>query len=143
MLTEWRQFLKEQEMSQEEFRKMQVGKYAEVMKKLFAKDQALLKGPDAADVRGTLALEGFTTFIGMAMKLESELEGSELDVEKTVEMYKNDHDAVVKKTMEILPQIAERYDDRPEDYLEDRDYIMRLKEFHDLAASNVFLSMER
>ena len=45
MLTEWRQFLKEQEMSQEEFRKMQVGKYAEVMKKLFAKDQALLKGP--------------------------------------------------------------------------------------------------
>lgn len=140
LLTEWRQFLKEQEqeMSQEDFRKMQVGKYAEIMKELFAKDQALLKGPDAADVRGTLALEGFTTFIGMVMKLQPDL-----DVEKMVEMYKNDDDAVVKKTMEILPQIAERYDDRPEDYLEDSDYIMRLKEFHNLAASNVFLSMER
>jgi len=138
MLTEWRQYLKEQEMSQEDFRKIQVGKYAEGMKKLFAEDQALLKGPDAADVRGTLALEGFTTFIGMVMKLQPDL-----DVAKMVEMYKNDNDAVVKKTMEILPQIAERYDDRPEDYLEDRDYIMRLKEFHDLAASNSFLSMER
>ena len=138
LLTEWRQFLKEQEMSQEDFRKMQVGKYAEIMKELFAKDQALLKGPDAADVRGTLALEGFTTFIGMVMKLQPDL-----DVEKMVEMYKNDDDAVVKKTMEILPQIAERYDDRPEDYLEDSDYAMRLKEFHDLAAPNRFLSMER
>ena len=138
LLTEWRQFLKEQEMSQEDFRKMQVGKYAEIMKELFAKDQALLKGPEGADVRGTRALEGFTTFIGMAMKLQPDL-----DVEKMVEMYKNDDDAVVKKTMEILPQIAEKYDDLPEDYLEDRDYIMRLKEFHNLAAPNRFLSMER
>jgi hypothetical protein len=138
MLTEWRQFLKEQEMSQEDFRKIQVGKYAEVMKKLFAEDQALLKGPDAEHVRGTLALEGFTTFIGMVMKIQPDL-----DVEKMVEMYKNDDDAVVKKTMEILPQIVERYDDRPEDYFEDLDYVMRLKEFHNLAASNSLLSMER
>ena len=137
LLNEWRQFLKEQEMSQEDFRKMQVGKYAEVMKKLFAEDQALLKGPDAADVRGTLALQGFTTFIGMVMKLQPEL-----DVAKMVEMYKNDDDAVVKKTMEILPQIAEKYDDLPEDYLEDRDYALRLKAMHDLAAPNRFLSMD-
>ena len=137
LLNEWRQFLKEQEMSQEDFRKMQVGKYAEVMKKLFAEDQALLKGPDAADVRGTLALQGFTTFIGMVMKLQPEL-----DVAKMVEMYKNDDDAVVKKTMEILPQIAEKYDDLPEDYLEDSDYALRLKVMHDLAAPNRFLSMD-
>ena len=133
LLTEWRQFLKEQEqeMSQEDFRKMQVGKYAEVMKKLFAEDQALLNGPEGADVRGSRALEGFTTFIGMAMKLQPDL-----DVEKMVEMYENDDDAVVKKTMEILPQIAEKYDDLPEDYLEDSEYAVRLKQFHDFAAPN-------
>jgi len=138
LLIEWRQFLNEQEMSQEDFRKVQVDKYAEVMKKLFAEDQALLKGPNGGDMRGTMALEGFTTFIGMAMKLQPEL-----DAEKMVEMYQNDDDAVVKKTMEILPYIAARHDDRPEDGLTDFDYAARLQEMHDLAATNRFLSMEK
>jgi hypothetical protein len=112
MLTEWRQFLKEEEMSQKD-------KYMKVMDQLFAEDQVRLSEPDGSDVRGTRVLDGFTSFIGMAMKIQPNL-----DVEKTVEMYKNDYKAAREKVEEILPQIIDinnsiRPSADPEDVVED------------------------
>ena len=108
MLTEWRQFLKEQEMSQED-------KYMKVMDQLFAEDQVRLSKPDGSDVRGTMVLDGFTAFIGMAMKLQPEL-----DVEKMVKMYENDYKAAREKVEEILPQIIEIYGSAdPEDVVDE------------------------
>jgi len=112
MLTEWRQFLKEEEMSQKD-------KYMKVMDQLFAEDQVRLSKPDGSDVRGTLVLDGFTAFIGMAMKLQPEL-----DVEKMVKMYENDYKAAREKVEEILPQIIDIYNSTnpsadPKDVVED------------------------
>ena len=69
MLTEWRQFLKEQEMSQEDFRKMQVGKYAEAMNDLLDQDRSELAKTEYPDeLNNTVGLSGFGTLVGLVMK---------------------------------------------------------------------------
>ena len=108
MLTEWRQFLKEEGMDQKD-------KYIKVMDQLFAEDQERLSKPDGFDVRGTMVLDGFTAFVGMAMKLQPDL-----NTTKMVKMYENDDKTVREKVEEILPQIIEIYGSRdPEEVVEE------------------------
>lgn len=71
LLTEWRQFLKEQEqeMSQEDFRKMQVDKYAEAMNDLLDQDRSELAKTEYPDeLKNTVGLSGFGTLVGLVMK---------------------------------------------------------------------------
>ena len=149
MLTEWRQFLKEQEMSQEDFRKMQVGKYAEAMNDLLDQDRKeisqflkqkrtkdyklgrSLESDDVIDfgIEGTDALDGFGALIGLAIKFIPN------QVDDFIAKYKKDPKGVAEDILAVsLPKLADNdFEYIGPGYYDDSHYTEKLMDYSDKA----------
>lgn len=139
MLTEWRQFLKEQEMSQEDFRKMQVGKYAEAMNDLLDQDRIdLEQSKFREDIVGTFALSGFATLVGLAMEYIPN------QVDDFIARYEKDPKVATEDILAIsLPKLAD-LDFKfigPVDY-DDSHYTDRLSNYYDKAKESGKIKMD-
>ena len=139
LLNEWRQFLKEQEMSQEDFRKMQVGKYAEAMNDLLDQDRSDLKNSKfPEDIVGTFALSGFATLVGLAMKYIPN------QVDDFIERYKKDPKVATEDVLAIsLPELADLdFKFIGPGYYDDSHYTDRLSNYYNKARESGKIEMD-
>lgn len=139
LLTEWRQFLKEQEMSQKEFTEMQVGKYAEAMNDLLDQDRSDLKKSEfPEEIVGTFALSGFATLVGLAMEYIPN------QVDDFIERYKKDPKVATEDILAIsLPKLAELdFKFIGPGYYDDSHYTDRLSNYYDKARESGKIAMD-
>lgn len=139
MLTEWRQFLKEQEMSQEDFRKMQVGKYAEAMNDLLDQDRSELAKTEYPDeILGTFVLDGFTTLVGLAMEYIPN------QVDDFIAKYEKDPKGATEDVLAVsLPRLADLdYKIIGPEYYDDSHYTQKLMDYYDKASKSEKIAMD-
>ena len=139
MLIEWRQFLKEQEMSQKEFTEMQVGKYAEAMNDLLDQDRSDLKKSEfPEEIVGTFALSGFATLVGLAMEYIPN------QVDDFIERYKKDPKVATEDILAIsLPKLADLdFKFIGPVYYDDSHYADRLSNYYNKARESGKIKMD-
>ena len=139
MLTEWRQFLKEQEMSQEDFRKIQVGKYAEAMNDLLDQDRSDLDlSGFPEEIVGTFALRGLATLVGLAMEYIPN------QVDDFIARYKKDPEVATEDVLAIsLPKLADLdFKFIGPVYYDDSHYADRLSNYYNKARESGKIKMD-
>ena len=139
LLNEWRQYLKEQEMSQEDFRKMQVGKYAEAMNDLLDQDRSdLTKSEFPEEIVGTFALSGFATLVGLAMEYIPN------QVDDFIAKYEKDPKGATEDVLAVsLPRLADLdYKFIGPEYYDDSHYTQKLMDYYDKARKSRKIKMD-